>query len=85
MGLGTANKYTRRLTVGTLTHSKPLVPQKSIPHMVVSHMTKFVLNQLLNRKCYQFNFFFFFFLIKPKMQTCKVQVSSTMVGFKSQI
>lgn len=81
MGLGTANKYTRRLGGGTLTHSKPLVPQKSIPHTVVSHMTKFVPNQLLNRKCYQFNFF----LIKLQMQTCKVKVSSTKVGFKSQI
>lgn len=55
MGLGTANKYTRRLEGGTtLTHSESLVPQKSIQHTVVIHMTKFVLNQLLNKKCYEF-------------------------------
>lgn len=40
MGSGTANKYTGKSGRGTLTHSKPLVLQKSIPYIVTSYMTK---------------------------------------------
>lgn len=40
MGRGTANKYIRKFGRGTLTPLKPLELQKSIPYIVVSHMTK---------------------------------------------
>jgi len=50
MGLGTTNKYTGKLGRVTLTHSKPLVPQKPIPYIVLGHMNKICPKSIIIQK-----------------------------------
>lgn len=82
MGRGTANKYIRKFGRGTLTPLKPLELQKSIPYIVVSHMTKQICPKSIIQKMLSVEIFK---KIQLQMETCKARVSSVKMGFPPQI